>query len=291
MRYPLRIVFDTNVFSPEHFDVLEASSMMSLCKMGRIVPIYGHVFLEETLRAYSVESKRKDLLQRWLPFVSRSVHRLCDDFLGIWHRELIQGCGRNANIYMKRRVQEKLLDGFTRIPLDGTWRAWSKALPNIALEGAKRVAQRETSKVVRKEFSDWKRAVLHNPRKHDSATLNQYLERQVDYAGRQFLPEIVSCKNPHAVADRWAKAKMQYPFFTTYVINMLYMAHHAMTKPNEPIDLNAQADLNLITHLLHSDIVVSNEAGFLRTAFDDLWKPRGKVIFTSQEFADFLKWI
>lgn len=39
----------------------------------------------------------------------------------------------------------------------------------------------------------------------------------------------------------------------TFVINMLYIAHHAMTKPNDKIDLNAQADLNLMTHLLHAD--------------------------------------
>jgi len=44
-----------------------------------------------------------------------------------------------------------------------------------------------------------------------------------------------------------------------------------------------------MTHLLHADALVSNESGFLRRAFDDLWRPRWKVIFTSQEFADFIR--
>ena len=70
---------------------------------------------------------------------------------------------------------------------------------------------------------------------------------------------------------------------------MLYIVHHATTKSNDKIDLNAQADLDLMTHLLHANALVSNEAGFLHQAFEDLCRPRGKVIFTSQQFVDFIQ--
>jgi len=43
-----------------------------------------------------------------------------------------------------------------------------------------------------------------------------------------------------------------------------------------------------MTHLLHADILVSNETGFLKRAFEDLWRPKNKVIFTSQEFVAFI---
>jgi hypothetical protein len=69
---------------------------------------------------------------------------------------------------------------------------------------------------------------------------------------------------------------------------MLYMTYYAMTKPNAPIDLNAQADLNVMAHLIQGDVLVSNEKGFLRTAFDDLWKPRGKVLMTGPAFLEYL---
>ena len=82
---------------------------------------------------------------------------------------------------------------------------------------------------------------------------------------------------------------MAYPFFTTFVRNMTYMSYYAATRPNDGIDLNAQADLDLMTHVLHADALVSNETGFLRKAFDDLWRPMGKVLFTSEEFAEFVK--
>jgi len=82
---------------------------------------------------------------------------------------------------------------------------------------------------------------------------------------------------------------MRYPYFTQFVINRLYIAHHAMTKNNDALDNNAQVDLDLMTHLLRADVIVSNETGFLKCAFDDLWKPRRKVLFTSSEFADFIQ--
>ena len=65
---------------------------------------------------------------------------------------------------------------------------------------------------------------------------------------------------------------------------MVYAMHYAMLEHNDKIDLNAQADLDLLTHLLHSQIVVSNELGFLKSAFNALWKPRGKVLMNSEDF-------
>jgi hypothetical protein len=62
-----------------------------------------------------------------------------------------------------------------------------------------------------------------------------------------------------------------------------------MIKSNDKIDLNGQADLDLMTYLPHANTLVSNEAGFLHQAFEYLWRPRGKVIFTSQQFVDFIQ--
>ena len=50
------------------------------------------------------------------------------------------------------------------------------------------------------------------------------------------------------------------------------------------LDLNAQADLDVMTHLLHADVLVFNEHGFMKEAFDDLWRPEGKVLMSSDDF-------
>ena len=52
--------------------------------------------------------------------------------------------------------------------------------------------------------------------------------------------------------------------------------------------MNAQIDLDILTHLTRADIVVTNETGFMRQAFDDIWRPQGKRIFASEEFASYL---
>ena len=285
---PLRVVFDTNAFSPGNFELLEQGPMRKLCHSGRIVPIYGHVFVEETLRAYGVERKREELVTRWLPFIVDTAERICNDFVGIWHEELVQGRGPHTRVLMPRRDYERFKARLTEIPLDGAWHAWHTSQSERDIEDRKRAAQREISKSIRNEVADWRKAVRYDPKKHGISRLNEYFEKEVDSAGREFLPVLVQCKSPSAIAGRWSRSKMQYPYFTTFVINMLYIAHHAMTKNNDAIDLNAQADLDLMTHLLHADVLVSNETGFLRTAFEDLWKPRHKVIFTSQQFADFI---
>lgn len=289
MAKPFRIVFDTNAFTPDNFRLLEQSSMRRLCKSGHITPIYGHVFLEETFRTYGTEKKRQDLVEHWLPFITETVDRFCDDFIGIWHKELVQGKGTKTNIYMPRRDQDRLLSQVASIPLDGSWRAWHTSKTRRDIEDEKRAAQREISQAMRKEVADWKKTINYHPKKHGISQLNKYFESEVDNFGRKLLLVLVRCKNPHAVADRWIRTKFQYPYFTTFVINMLYAAHHAMTKHNDGIDLNAQADLDLMTHLLHADALVSNETGFLLRAFDDLWRPRGKIFFTSQQLANFIK--
>jgi hypothetical protein len=285
---PLRVVFDTNVFAPGKFELLENGPLPSLCASGRIVLVYGHVFLEETLRAYGVENKRVDLVQRWLPFIAKTADRLCTDFATLWHRELVQGHGAKTNIFLSGRDQERVLGRIDAIPLDGSWHIFPETQKARDVDNAKRAAQREISKGVRQEMANWRRAVDYNPRRHGVVHLASFFEREVDFAGRAFIPPNVKCSDPQAVADRWSRGKATYPYFTSFAKNMVYAAHYAATRPNDPIDLNAQADLDLMTHLIHSDALVSNETGFLRTAFNDLWRPLGKVLFTSEEFAAFL---
>lgn len=284
----LRVVFDTNAFMPATFDLLANGPLERLCKSGRIQPIYGHVFLEETFRAYGAERRRDDLINKWIPFITSTVDRFCNDFLEIWHEELVQGRGRKTNIFMRPARQQKLIARLANVPLDGSWRAFHESRDERGIEDDKRAAQREVSKDIRQEVADWKTAVRYDAKRHGQANFERYLSAELDHAGRAFIEPLVRCWNPRAVGDRWSKDKDAYPYFTTFVKNMAYISFCAATRPNEKIDLNAQADLDLMTHLLRADVVVSNETGFLRSAFDDLWRPNGKVLFTSQEFAAFL---
>lgn len=264
--------------------------MRKLCRSGRIAPIYGDALIEETLNAYRIERKRDDLVNRWLPFIVDTANRkICKFLFSIWHEELVQERGPNTHIFMRRRDYETLVSGISSIPLDDSWQLWHSSQSERDIEKGKRAAMREVLKSMRQEMADWRKAIDYRPKKHGTGSLDTYLESEVDYAGRQLIPTIIKAKNLHAIACRWSDAKMRYPYFTQFVINGLYIAHHAMTKNNDAIDENAQVDLDLMTHLLHADALVSNETGFLKCAFDDLWRPQRKVLFTSSEFANFIQ--
>ena len=158
------------------------------------------------------------------------------------------------------------------------------------IEDGKRTAQREVSKDIRQEIADWKKAVGYSERRHGAALpFTEFVKQEIDFGGRDFIQALIKCRDPVAVADRWSRDKAAYPYFTTFVNNMVYIGYHAATRPNDKIDLNAQADMDLMTHLLHADAIVSNETGFLLTAFNEIWRPRGKVIFTSPQFSDFVQ--
>lgn len=288
-RNSLRVVFDTNAFRSDTFDILAIGPMRALCAQRRIVPIYGHVFLEETLRAYGNEAKREALVKKWLPFIFSSTDRICNDFNVIWHQEVVEGRRRHAKLFLGRNEFNRIAERFTDIPLDGSWRAWHATRDERAAEDAKRAAQRELHKEMRKTVADWKRSVRYHPKRHGGFDLDKYLDSEAESMGREFIGTVVPCRNARAVAERWARAKEDYPFFTCFIVSMLYMGQYAMTQQNKPIDLNAQADLLLMTHLLHSDVLVSNETGFLKDAFNDLWRPWGKTLLTSGEFEVLLR--
>jgi hypothetical protein len=287
---PVRVVFDSNIFSIDNFDSLEKSPLRRLFAARQVSPIYGHVFIEETLRAYGSAGKRDQLVTRWLPYVIATCGCICNDFDGIFHEELVRGRGPHARKFMPRRDYERLKERLPRIPLDGTWRAWHVSEVERDVENEKRAAQRKISKEIRAEVVDWKKAIGYQPRKHGLPNFESYVQNEIDHAGRAFISVLIKGRNLGEVANRWSRNKHFYPYFTEFVRDMLYMAFYAMTKPDAVLDLNAQADLNVMAHLLQGDVLVSNEQGFLRTAFHDLWKPRGKVLMTGQEFLEYLEY-
>lgn len=149
----MRVVFDTNALSNDNFDLLESGPLRDLCQRGRISPVYGHIFIEETQRTYGIEKRRADLVTRRLPFLADTGTFICNDFLDIWHSELVQGRGTNARIFMEPSRRERLVAAWRNVPSDGSWHAWHASAAARAEEDRKRAAQKLTSQEVRDEFA------------------------------------------------------------------------------------------------------------------------------------------
>ena len=271
---PLRVVFDTNAFHGAAFDALEASPLKHLCARGRVTAVYGHVFFEECLRAYGSEKRRPLLLQRWLPLIFATAPSICKDWYQTWHEELVEGRGRKFWPFISPRVFASIQQTAAHAPLDGSWHVYKAALKEEKIEFNKRNDQRQLLVSLRQTVA--RRGIARSKASPVHVLLREF--------GPGLILKHVRCRNPKAVASRWLRNPSDYPFFTQFAINLIYLANFAATENNKSIDLNAQADLDVLTHLIHADIVVSNETGFLKSAFEQLWRPEGKVLMTTEEF-------
>jgi hypothetical protein len=149
----LRVVLDTNVFTPQHFDLIDASPMRQQCRRGRIVPVYSGPFFGEIARAYMRAKVRDALLQRWLPFIIETGARFHEDLPTIWHREVVRGAGRKVSTYMKPSVQRDMIERMRALPSDGSWYLIKETEKERQSETDRLVAQREISKEMRAEVA------------------------------------------------------------------------------------------------------------------------------------------
>ncbi len=288
---PIRVLIDTNIFAGDDFANVEASRLPLLFRKGRIIPLYCGVFMEETLQTYGSESKRNFLLDRWIPFILQTCHRLCDDLSTIIHKELVCGHGPKTNILMSRSNHARIVDHLTHAPADGSWPLWHAARKQHHCDREKRTNQRTIAKEIRAEVIAWKKAIQYKPEAHGVPNFAQFLDTELVRTGRQLLPAITNMSRPGPILDQWCRNPSSYPYATTFVRDMLYAGYYAMTYPNAPLDLNAQADLNLLSYMNHSQILVTNERGFLRTAFQDLWAAKRKRVMSCSEFISYLTYV
>ena len=79
---------------------------------------------------------------------------------------------------------------------------------------------------------------------------------------------------------RWIKNRKSCPYFTDWIIGILYMQYYSMRYPDEPIDKNAQSDIQHLLYLRDCDAIVSEDQRFMKKAWEDLYKPKGKLYLT-----------
>lgn len=286
----LRVVLDTNVFSRDHFDSVDASPIRELCRRGRLSVVYGDVFLEEMAQAYLLRDARVELIQRWLPFIAETARCFCQELPLIWHEELVRGRGPKASIFMSPQEHRNVLREFADLPMDGSWPLVAETQDARNRKKEKKLAQRRLSLEMREEVGRKLKERRIPPASALAESQSGFLRDEIrQFVGQEMIKRFVRTRNPSAVLSSWLRNPERYPYFTQFAVNVAFKEVHFMLQPSAPVDVNAQADLDIMTHLLQADVLVTNEKGFMRSAFDFLWRPKRKVVFTSAEFADFLR--
>jgi len=114
-------------------------------------------------------------------------------------------------------------------------------------------------------------------------SFDPYLRSDRQIWGNELM-DLVESRRPDPLRAQWNQNPRRYPFYTSFVEGIAFFGFHSGVLHNEQVDTNAQADYEQLCYLNWADVFVSNDEGFFRSAFDALWKPRGKRLFTCEEF-------
>lgn len=104
----------------------------------------------------------------------------------------------------------------------------------------------------------------------------------------RLIHEVFSVDQPDAKALAWSLDPARFPHFTAFAELFAYGHYDAEQNQNSPLDWNWQSDAEQLCSLVDVDLIVSADQQFMRRAFDELWKPKGKHMLTAEEFVGLL---
>lgn len=257
------------------------------CRSGLIRVSHTQTFLSETFAMYDRPASRAELLGQ-LPFTlgiaNGGVFRPLGDIL---HDELVRGRGPHARVL----CLPSELAGFGQMAKDPAsaseyWNAWLATAGERDEAYRKKSVQKQVYGEIRQEIGNTLKEQGHR-QPLGNFRFEDHLVRTLEENGRAIIGSQVPSKSSLALQNRWARHWERYPFMTAFAEAFAYTGYYAAIQPGK-IDRNAQPDYEQMLFLRHADILVSRDAGFLREAFLMLWKPRGKVLMTPDEFLTFV---
>ena len=287
----MRVILDRSAFHGDRFAALKASPLLQLVARNRVVITHTPVFLDETLSTFG-SARAGD---EWRTHMAFALD-VCNggiflDKEQIWHNELVSGRGPFARHLLPERPSRKygsrprLIETLRQKIASGDLsKEWAESAVERDDAQRKRSNQRTISGEVREEVANGLRT------RRLTGTLATYpfgqlLKSEFTHAGR-LLMDLVDSRRAGALADQWECRPTRFPFYTAFVEGFLFHGYHAAVAHNERIDRNAQADYEQLAYLTWADLVVSNDEGFFRAAFEAIWRPRGKRLESAESFAN-----
>lgn len=286
----MRVFFDRSAFHGDRFNTLLNSPFRALVATGRIKAFLTPVFIDETASQYG-SPRAADDWRAHLQFAAETCNGgVFLDKPAIWRNELVSGKGPFARYLLPERCSRRyqhsrvaVLSRLAQIAQSGALEdAWLQTAAEREAIQHKKNRQRELYSRIRDNVSD---ALRQNG--YLRSSWSKYMGTDFLKVGR-YLMKLVHRDTQAQLAEVWAVNPWHYPYYSAFVQGLMYAIYHAAEKLNERIDRNSQADYEQLAYLTWTDAVVSNDDRFFRQAFDTIWKPRGKRILSTEEFADLL---
>jgi len=289
-----RVIFDRSAFHGARFDALVDSPLLELCGRGSVEVFHSQPFIEETLLTYAGGSGDP----AWQKHLAYALDTCSGGFFldrdDIWHDELVAGRGPFARYLLPKRgirrteSHSEAMDRLRAAATSGDISvAWKESELEREATKKKKANQRAIFSGIRSEIAQALKggAVKGSLKDYPFA---KFRASELIHTGRIFM-DIVHRTRARQLANIWSRDPQRFPFYTAFVEGAAYSGYYAAVEHNQPLDENAQVDFEQLCYLTWADIFVSNDQKFMRRAFDAIWKPRGKRLFTAEEFASLLK--
>ena len=279
----MRVIFDRSALHGTRFEQLVASPLRRLVAERRITIFHTPVFLDEIIQSYG-SPRASDTWRKHLEFAAR----ICDGgvFLpkeDIWRGELVEGQGLLAPHLLPPVANEEhdsfygFLGTLLRTAETGDLSVeWSESAVERDDGHIKRNNQHALFRGARDEVAGAIRA-RRIKGSLQAYPFSEYRRTEFNRNGRSLM-RLVDEGRSSELGDLWEANPEQYPYYTAFVEGFVYSQYYAAIEHNKPLDRNAQADFEQLAYLTWADIVVSDDEGFFRSAFDVVWKPRGKLL-------------
>lgn len=278
----MKLILDRSIFHNQLF-IKVFQKLKELKAKGHINICVSPMLLEETFALMFNEKRRRELIDSLQFILEISNERWLGDNFIIFRSELGVMPPRKEYNFLKAK-QERILKGNIKAVIDGgrlTPNAFGLAKndKNIIYRKAQNMRkigykmQLEVSRVLEK---------LGKKRSDVTETWESFRDENLEKFGE----DLIRTKRFHTrffkwiAIKRWRKKKDYCPYFTDWVAGLLYIQYYAMRYPNEPIDKNAQADIQHLLYLRDSDAIVSEDQRFMKKAWADLYQSKGKLYLT-----------
>ena len=284
----VRVIFDRSSFHGERFELLSSSRLRRLTSQRRVDVFHTQTFLDELIQSYG---SRKVSAASWREHLKYAV-QICNGGIfvppdAMWRAELVDARGLAAQHLIPFEqfigLQGTLLRTAETGDLSQEWAETASERRDIQRRKARQLAIfREARKAVAMELKSRKLKGSMRDYRYSEYRRTEFIRN-----GR-LLMELVDKKRAKVLSDCWEANPDEYPYYTAFLDGFVYSQYYAAIEHNGRLDGNEQADYEQLAYLLWADVVVSDDQAFFRSAFDTIWKPRGKRMDTAASFVRLL---
>ena len=284
-----KILLDRSIFHGPKFELLRQTKLSALTKNHTVV-IYGNPMLAEETFSLELIGREKEAREQLRYILDITNGRWFRDREELFNIELEGKYSHDKYFFLNSEEQKRLLNMVRTIVLKG--KLGEEDIKVITGRKERLSTQRENVKtILRGMREEVPRRLKRTGKKLGDINedFDKFYITNLEKSGEMMIrSKTIAVTNKDLMVAEWKSHKERYPYFTLWMKAFLYMEYHAMAEQNRKIDINAISDIDQLIYLEGLDGVVSDDTGFMKDAFRQLYG-ENKHFLSSDQFLKFIR--